>query len=132
MQEENGEAREADAIRYWIETLAERPPAIELPHDRPRAALRDPSLAQVRTRIPAATAARLREHARATETSTAAIALAAYAVLLGKLGATQSFVLKLREEPADVDVTVSAALRAASVPLLVQLAADEPFRALVR
>ncbi len=116
---------------YFARLLAERPPRLELPCDRPRPSIRSPSHVQMRTRLDEATKEGLQALARSTATTDDSVALAAYAVMLGKLGNALSFVMKLRDDPPDLDVSVSVALRAKSVPLLIALRMDEPFAQLV-
>ena len=80
-------------VEYWTRALAERPEAIELPSDLPRAAIRDPAYLRVTSHLTVAETAHLTEEAARAGVSLNAIQAAAFVVFLGKIASTRDFTL---------------------------------------
>nr|WP_244230977.1 condensation domain-containing protein [Paraburkholderia graminis] len=76
----------ADDLAYWKQRLGAERPALELPLDRPRAAVRGVEGGRVRRDVGPALAERLRELARAQRTTLFTVLLGAYAALLYRYG----------------------------------------------
>ena len=85
-QNEWQEGALADDLAYWTKRLGIGRPALELPLDRPRAAVRGIEGGRVRRDVGAALADRLRDLARTRRTTLFAVLLAAYAALLYRYG----------------------------------------------
>ncbi|MFM0330604.1 amino acid adenylation domain-containing protein [Paraburkholderia strydomiana] len=71
-----------DDLAYWTQRLGADRPALELPLDRPRAAVRGIEGGRARRDVAPALAGRLRELARAQRTTVFTVLLGAYAALL--------------------------------------------------
>ncbi|WP_244143197.1 condensation domain-containing protein, partial [Paraburkholderia terricola] len=76
----------ADDLAYWTQRLGVERPALELPLDRPRAAVRGIEGGRCRRDVDAQLADRLRELARARRTTLFTVLLGAYAALLYRYG----------------------------------------------
>ncbi|MFE9727905.1 amino acid adenylation domain-containing protein [Streptomyces sp. NPDC005794] len=76
-----------DQLAYWRRQLADLPPEIALPADRPRPALSSHRGEDLEFTVPAAAAERLRELAGTTGTTAFMVLQAALAVLLHRMGA---------------------------------------------
>ncbi|WP_244106332.1 condensation domain-containing protein, partial [Paraburkholderia phenazinium] len=76
----------ADDLAYWTERLGVERPALELPLDRPRAAVRGIEGGRSRCDVDPQLADRLRELARAQRTTLFTVLLGAYAALLYRYG----------------------------------------------
>ncbi|WP_434740370.1 amino acid adenylation domain-containing protein [Micromonospora sp. SH-82] len=76
--------RHDDQLAFWREKLADLPPPLELPADRPRPAEPDYAGATLLTTVGARTAEALRELARAEDTTAYTVCLAALKVLLAR------------------------------------------------
>lgn len=70
-------------VRYWCERLADQP-ALDLPIDRPRAAVRDPDGDRCQFTVPTDLVAGLRELARGHNTTLYTVTLTAFQVLLAR------------------------------------------------
>ncbi|HEY8024284.1 MAG TPA: amino acid adenylation domain-containing protein, partial [Burkholderiaceae bacterium] len=78
----NGEFKEYES--YWRQQLAELPPCIDLPSDRPRPAERSHRGAAAEIRIGGLAASRLKDLARQHNATMYMVLLSAFAVLLGR------------------------------------------------
>ncbi|MFL5539303.1 MAG: non-ribosomal peptide synthetase, partial [Longimicrobiaceae bacterium] len=78
-----GEVLERE-LAWWRERLAGAPMALELPTDRPRPARQSTAGKQLRGRVPAPLAARLREVARQDDATLFMVLLAAFQLLLAR------------------------------------------------
>ncbi|WP_433544714.1 amino acid adenylation domain-containing protein [Streptomyces sp. CA-294286] len=96
-----------DSLRHWKEHLADAPPLLELPLDRPHGE-RASAAASVRTVLPGLEAAELRERAAAEGVTPLMVLLSAYAVLLhrhtGQGDLTVGLPVSLRDRTADQGV----------------------------
>jgi pristinamycin I synthase 3 and 4 len=79
--------------RYWMQTLADLPPPLDLPADRARPARRSGRGATATRRVNDTTAEALRALARTHDATLYAAMLAAFQVLLSRLSGTQDIVL---------------------------------------
>ncbi|MGH8783402.1 condensation domain-containing protein, partial [Paraburkholderia sp.] len=73
-------------LAYWTARLGDERPALELPLDRPRSAVRGIEGGRCRVDVDAALANRLRERARGRRTTLFTLLLGAYAALLHRYG----------------------------------------------
>lgn len=89
----DGDGRAATELAYWQDRLADAPPVIDLPTDRPRPAQRSGIGARVDFDLDADLHARMLDHAQRHSASAFMVAHTALAVLLGRLGANRDVVI---------------------------------------
>ncbi|MBL3808355.1 amino acid adenylation domain-containing protein [Streptomyces sp. BRB081] len=101
---ELGPAAEQSALDYWKQHLADAPPLLDLPLDRPRGR-RALTAERVRTVLPEPTTRVLRARAAAEGVTPLTVLLTAYAVLLhrhtGQRDLTVGIPVSLRDRPGD-------------------------------
>ena len=121
-----------DQVRYWRETLADLPPALELPTDRPRPAVQGHRGANERRALPAQLVARLEALARAEGVTDYMVFLAAFQALLARLAGQEDVVVGTvvagRPRP---DVEPLIGFFANTLVLRTGLAGDPSFRGLL-
>lgn len=95
LRAESHGAAVAAAERYWIETLGEQPPTLDLPTDHPRPLERDPAAARLDCRLDAALVEGLRATGRRHGLSLVNLLLAAFDAFLYRLTGQADFVIAM-------------------------------------
>ncbi|SHF85811.1 non-ribosomal peptide synthetase [Streptoalloteichus hindustanus] len=119
-------------IRFWRETLAEAPAALDLPTERPEPTRRTFEGATQTFRVPAELTDRLRDLARAERCTLFTTLLTGYQLLLHRYAAQQDIVvgtLLARRERAELANLVGYLVN--PLPIRSRFEATEPFRALL-
>ena len=124
--------RGAERLAFWTGQMADVPPALDLPADFPRPAVRDGRTETASVIVDPTTAERLRAVAAERETTPGTVLLAAYALVLGRLAGEEDVVVgapfpgRTRTETEPM-----VGLFGSTLPLRIRLSGDPSFADLV-